>query len=103
MLSLVNRITQGDLSETLGKDTDNCGISSAMCKSQRNLRERREADKIAAAENTQLRKALEYATANVMVANENNNIVFINKSANDLFSTTETEIRKNLSNFSPIK
>lgn len=50
-------------------------------------------------ENTRLRKALEYSSANVMVANEHNDIVFLNRSAHQLFDGTESEIRKRVPRF----
>lgn len=99
VLNSVNRIAGGDLQEQLSDEADQTGVYRAICSMQKNLRERQESDRIAAAENTQIRKALEFATASVMVADENNDIVFINKSANDLFAESENEIKKSMPNF----
>lgn len=96
VLQIVNRIASGDLTENIGNEQAHTGVYKAMCVMQNNLRERQLADQAAAAENTQLRKALEYAKANVMVADENNDIVFTNKSATELFSESESEVKSKI-------
>lgn len=96
---IAQRIADGDLSEKLDHQDKITGIYASMCQMQSSLRERELSDKKAMAENAQLRQALEYASANVMVADQNNNIVFVNQSASELFNSSENEIRKEMPDF----
>lgn len=96
---IVQRIADNDLSEQLEYTDKDTGIYRAMCKMQKLLRDRSKADTASLAENTRLRCALEYSSANVMVADVNNDIIFINRSAHQLFSDTEGEIRKTVPEF----
>ncbi|QDL53770.1 methyl-accepting chemotaxis protein [Rhodoferax aquaticus] len=47
-----------------------------------------------------LSNALEVVTGNVMIADAGNNVVFMNKSVSGMLSTAESDIRKDLPNFS---
>lgn len=96
---ITRRIADGDLSEELDQHQKSTGIYASMCQMQTSLRVRAEHDRQAIAINTQLRMAVEYASANVMVADQNNNIVFVNKSAARLFDSSEKEIRKSMPHF----
>jgi len=52
-----------------------------------------------ASEAVRIRNALDSVTANVMVADHNNNIIYTNRSLNDMLRTAESDIRKDLPGF----
>ncbi len=66
---------------------------------QQNLRERIEADQAAAAENGRVRQALDNVSANVMVADAELNIIYMNDTVRQMFRTAEDDIRKDLPAF----
>ncbi|AZP12638.1 HAMP domain-containing protein [Undibacterium parvum] len=59
----------------------------------------READ-VAANFNARVRTALEVVSSNVMIADAGNNVIFMNASVNSMLSAAESDIRKDLPNFS---
>ncbi|WP_395011988.1 methyl-accepting chemotaxis protein [Undibacterium sp.] len=50
-----------------------------------------------------LKNALEVVTGNVMIADANNNVVFMNKSVDNMLSNAENDIRKDLPHFATSK
>lgn len=56
-----------------------------------------------AIENARVRAALEHVNANVMIADNDRNILFMNRSVTAMLKTAESDIRKGLPNFSADK
>lgn len=63
--------------------------------------ERIKAERIVASENARIRVALDNVTTNVMLADNERNIIYMNKNAVSLFSNNQDEIRSQLPNFDP--
>jgi methyl-accepting chemotaxis protein len=61
--------------------------------------ERLEAERQVAAANLRLKVALDNVSSNVMVADENNNIIYMNETALKMFSAAEADIRRDLPRF----
>ena len=57
------------------------------------------AAKIAAAESLRVKKALDGASTNVMIADTDLNIIYMNESVKEMLSLAESDIRKELYNF----
>jgi methyl-accepting chemotaxis protein len=53
-----------------------------------------------AVENIRVRKALDAAAANIMIADSQNKVVYLNQSVTDMFRAVENDIRKEISGFS---
>jgi len=53
-----------------------------------------------AIENIRVRKALDAAAANIMIADDKNRMVYMNKAVSDMFSGLESNIRKDIPGFS---
>mgnify|MGYP001552909524 CR=1 FL=1 len=64
-------------------------------------RNRIEAERIVASENARIRVALDNVTTNVMLADNDRNIIYMNKNATSLFTDNQDEIRSQLPNFDP--
>ncbi len=63
------------------------------------LKEKEKANKLAA-ENLRVKIALDHCTTNVMIADPNGDIIYLNKSVGEMLSAAEADIRKALPNFS---
>jgi len=66
---------------------------------QKDELERMEKEALVAADNARIKIALDTVTANVMVADDGNNIVYMNGSLRDMLKNAESDIRKELSGF----
>ena len=100
IMGIANRIANGDLDETLTNETDAQSIYSAIASMQQDLRNHRDQQEhAAAATNERLKQALDNASSNVMVADLNNNIVFINKASRKFFEECEDEVRSVVPDF----
>ena len=96
---IARRIAEGDWSDDLsGSDNEPSIYESLRCL-QVGLRERNERETAEKETNERLRLALDNASANVMVADLQNNIVYMNKAAEGLFMESELEIRKSMPHF----
>lgn len=60
--------------------------------------ERNAATKLAS-ENSRIRNALDKCSTNVMIADENNNIIYMNETVTSMMQANESELRKTLSRF----
>lgn len=60
---------------------------------------RLDADHRYAAENARIRAALDNVTANVMIADNNNQIIYMNRSVSDMLMKAEADIRRDLPHF----
>jgi len=96
-----DRIAVGDLSTDIESDLkDEVGQLLQSLKSmQQNLRNRVESDRISLAETSRVKQALDSVSANVMVADANLDIIYMNDAVRKLFAEAESDIRKDLPNF----
>ncbi|MDQ7017430.1 MAG: methyl-accepting chemotaxis protein [Gammaproteobacteria bacterium] len=74
-------------------------LLSALAKMQRQLSERIQSEAKIAAINARVKTALDSVSANVMMADGKNNIIYINNSARRMFQQAEEEIRQHLPEF----
>ncbi|MBL8270370.1 methyl-accepting chemotaxis protein [Steroidobacter sp.] len=96
-----NRIASGDLTTEIEVDSqDETGqLLAALSRMQTQLRERIEADSKVAAESLRVRQALDNVGTNVMVADADLNIVYLNRTLEAMLRNAESDIRKDLPRF----
>ena len=100
IMGIAKRIANGNLDETLENEMDSESIYSAIASMQQDLRNHRDQQEhSAAAANERLKQALDNASSNVMVADLNNDIVFINKASRKFFEECEQDVRSVIPNF----
>jgi len=75
------------------------GVYQKMQTMQANLKNRIEEDQRVANEALRIQFALDNVTANVMVADSDNNIIYTNESLQDMMLTAQSDIRKDLPGF----
>ncbi|MFC3627197.1 methyl-accepting chemotaxis protein [Vogesella amnigena] len=61
--------------------------------------QRRDAEQLVLAENTRIRKALDNVSSNVMIADNDRSIIYMNRSVQDMLRNAEADIKKALPNF----
>ena len=71
-------------------------LFEALDAMQTQLRERIAAERQIALEASRIKQALDYASANVMLANIDYNIIYMNKAASTMFRTLEGDFRKDI-------
>jgi len=71
------------------------GVRDGLMKAEA---ERVSATKLAS-ENSRIRNALDKCSTNVMIADENNNIIYMNETVSSMMQSNEAELRKTLSRF----
>ncbi len=82
------------------KSADETGqLLSALKAMQSNLRERIEADRQLSAVNGRIKQALDNVNGNVLVADVDHSIVYMNHAASRLFHNSQAEIGKNVPDF----
>ncbi|MBO6508960.1 MAG: MCP four helix bundle domain-containing protein [Roseibium sp.] len=96
--SQISKIAEGSLDVTV-TDTDNGGEIGEMANSLERLRNELEKADQSARENRRIRVALDGCTTNVMVADNDFNIVYMNDSVMDMLQDAEADLRKELSAF----
>lgn len=98
---IANRIASGDFSSEIEVDSnDETGqLLATLNRMQKQLRERIEADSRVAAESLRVRQALDNVGANVMVADGDLNIVYLNRTLEAMLRNAESDIRKDLPRF----
>ncbi|MET0532966.1 MAG: MCP four helix bundle domain-containing protein, partial [Steroidobacter sp.] len=96
-----NRIASGDLTgEITATSEDETGqLLTTLSKMQTQLRDRIESDARSAAESLRLRQALDNVGANVMVADNDLNIIYLNRTLESMLKNAESDIRKDLPRF----
>lgn len=94
----ISKIADGSLDVTV-TDTDNGGEIGEMANSLERLRNELEKADQSARENRRIRVALDGCTTNVMVADNDFNIVYMNDSVMDMLQDAEADLRKELSAF----
>lgn len=100
LLEVVDAIAKGNLKMDLstgGKKAT--GVFASAQVMQKNLREQIEKDHKAAAETGRIKQALDNVTSNVMLADTDLNIIYMNDASVAMFKNAETDIRDQLPNF----
>ena len=88
--------------ETRG--TDETGqVLRALDEMQGKLRTQIETERAVARENTRIRQALDKASTSVVLADENQQIIYVNETARASFTRNAQEIRATLPNFDPTR
>lgn len=97
------RVGSGDLTGQLDVDRgDEIGqLARALNKMQAKLKADITESARVANENLRIKSALDSVTANVMVANPDHNVIYINNAVQQMFRRGASDIRKDLPNFDP--
>ncbi len=100
---VVTAIANDDLEMNLDTGKAATGVYADMQTMQQNLRSSIEKDRGQLAENGRIRQALGNVNSNVMIADNDLNIVYMNDAVTELFREAETDIRKDLPGFDASK
>lgn len=96
---VATRIANNDLEDdVVAKEGDSTSLIAAMKQMQINLRERIDADKRALAETSRIKSALDVCDTNIMMADADFNIIYMNDSVKQMMLDAETDLRKDLPN-----
>lgn len=90
-----------DSSVTITSSDETGRVLTALDAMQSSLKERTERDRAAAMENARIRTALDKAASNIMVADTDGRIAYMNESVLSMFRSNADEIRKHLPQFDP--
>lgn len=96
---LIANPVSNDLGERLGSVVEWVDRTAEL-KAIKEEEKRVEKERAIAAENQRVRMSLDAATANVMIADGNNTIIYMNKALNNMMLNAESDIKKVLPNFS---
>ncbi|MCB1754076.1 MAG: cache domain-containing protein [Gammaproteobacteria bacterium] len=100
-IGVAKAIADGKLDNEIRVDSlDESGqVMQALQLMQNNLCERIGQDEKTAAEVSRIKQALDNVSANVMVADDDHNIIYLNKTVESMFRNAQQDIRKDLPNF----
>lgn len=100
-IRIAGAIADGNLDNHIEINTkDEVGqLLSALKTMQNNLKQQIETERKYAAETNRIKVALDNVSGNVMVADADNNIIYLNKAAQQLFHDAEDDIRHELTDF----
>ncbi|MDZ7813183.1 MAG: methyl-accepting chemotaxis protein [Ideonella sp.] len=100
-ISAAAAVARGDLSQSIhDQGSDEAGqLLRRFGEMQQMLKERNALEGAAAAENARVKQALDSCTTNVMIADADSTIVYMNQSVTDMLSQNEMELRKALPGF----
>lgn len=100
-VTIANQIANGNLNNQIGthRQDETGQLSCALASMQTQLRERIELDKRIADEALRITCALDSATTHILITNANYQIIYLNETAQQLFKTHESSIRKDLPHF----
>ncbi|TJY62827.1 PAS domain S-box protein [Sinimarinibacterium sp. CAU 1509] len=100
--AVLNSAAQGDLSQRVPMDGKS-GEIEALCKGINTMldgiEESTAREQKIASENLRIRNALDNVSANVMIADNDRNIIYLNAAVLQMMTTAEADIRKALPNF----
>ena len=101
ILHIMDRIAIGDLNNKISKNSkDEFGhLLGSIGKMQQDLKKKIDKEAIVSAANARVKQALDNVSANVMVADQNNDIIYINQAALTLFSYIENDLAKSIGGF----
>ncbi len=96
-----NKVAQGDLEYVIptGSNDETGRLLLALGSMQSSLRERREVEERALAQMTRIRQALDVSSTNVMIADADGIIIYMNHSLTRMLSAHEASVRKVLPGF----
>ncbi|MBQ0934598.1 methyl-accepting chemotaxis protein [Ideonella paludis] len=100
-IAAADAVASGDLGHVISdKGSDEAGqLLKRFGQMQQMLKERNERESAAAAENSRVKQALDSCTTNVMIADADSNIIYMNQSVTDMLGQNEMELRKALPGF----
>jgi len=98
---VTKRIAQGQLDNQIEiKSQDEMGVlMQSVGNMQGKLKSSIESERAVATENSRIKQALDAVTTNVMVADTDNNIIYMNGALNQMFTQAQADIRTELPNF----
>ncbi len=100
VVDYASRVSSGDFSASLAlADNDVSSIAANLSAMVGNIKMRMEETEAIAKENLRIKIALDNCATNVMIADNNRNIIYLNKSVIQMLSIAENDIRKALPNF----
>ena len=95
-----NQVSRGNLhAEIQLHEKDDSSIAAALSMMVDNIRSRILESEKAASETLRIKIALDNSTTNVVIADPEHTIIYMNKSASAMFSNAESEIKTQLPNF----
>ncbi|WP_414858721.1 methyl-accepting chemotaxis protein [Paucibacter sp. TC2R-5] len=100
-IKTASAVGQGDLNNDIPTDgQDEPGrLLASLADMQDQLRARNERDALLLAENGRIKQALDVCSTNVMIADTELNIVYMNRSVTQMMQANEAELKKSLPNF----
>ncbi len=96
---IAEAIADNDLAIDLKAPDQASGVYASMSQMRDNLRESIERDRQQAEESSRIKQALDNSSTNVMVADVDNNIIYVNDALVGMFSEIEDDIRQDLPGF----
>lgn len=100
LCAILDRIARGDLSEDIGAEgEDKVGMYAAILRMQGDLRERIERERAEAMEVTRVKLALDNVNANLMVANAEHRIIYLNKAMRRFMGAITSDICRHIPDF----
>ena len=101
VVEYANRVASGDFSATLDlRDNDISSIAANLSAMVGNIRSRMEESEQVAKETLRIKIALDNVATNVMIADNDRNIIYMNKSIVGMLGIAEADVRKALPGFS---
>lgn len=93
-------VSRGNLNASIDiRESDSTSIAAALHSMVQNLRKRIEESEKSAAETLRIKIALDNVATNVMIADNDRNIIYMNKSIISMLTNAESDIQKELSSF----
>ncbi len=98
---VIDAIAAGRLDNSIEAESrDEFGhLLESLARMQQDLRQRGEEEGRVARANARVRQALDNVSASVMVADQNNDIIYVNHAAMELFSDIEPDLKKEMPDF----
>lgn len=97
--AIVDAIADGRLEDDAGPNPEANGLHAAVLSMRSRIRASRDSDGRALLEYERLRAALDAVNTHVMVGDADNNIVYLNRTAQRMFEAAEPAIRKKIPGF----
>ncbi|MFK7892748.1 MAG: PAS domain-containing protein, partial [Granulosicoccus sp.] len=100
LLDVINRIASGDLHNPIeGQNEEQSGVFAGVLSMRQQLADQMAREREAASENARIRQALENSATNVIVTDADDQIMFVNKAAVQLFQQLQGAFRSHIPNF----
>jgi methyl-accepting chemotaxis protein len=101
VITVFERISAGDLGSVIPTDgKDETGrVLANLSDMQAKLKAQIEADKAVAAEVSRIKQALDHVSGNVLLADPDGKVIYLNNAINHLFSDCENDFKKGLQQF----